>query len=268
MPSRCNSRIAFWQWPNVLGLDAPFVALLWQAFLAQLFAVPLRTAGRVALGLTVWAIYLADRILDARDPHLAEQSARHRFARRHQRAMSIALAVSILADLLVSLFWLRHSVILNGLVPLAGVLLYLGVLHASSGNVRIAKEPTVAFLFTVGTFLVAWTNAPAPSDLLVGPALSFFFLCLMNLLAIEKWEWRELQRSAPHPATALLIRSLPLGLVLLAAVSILQRGAWHDAIAASAISIAIIILAGQRLSLELRRTLIDAALCTPLVFLL
>jgi len=58
----------FWSWLNILSLDAPLIAVLWQALLARTFHIPLRPSGRLALGLTVWAIYLADRVLDARTP--------------------------------------------------------------------------------------------------------------------------------------------------------------------------------------------------------
>lgn len=55
-------------WPNLLSLDAPAVALVWQDFLARTFGIPLRMPARLVLGLTVWAIYLGDRLLDVRGP--------------------------------------------------------------------------------------------------------------------------------------------------------------------------------------------------------
>lgn len=58
-----------WLLPNLLSLDAPLVAVCWQALLAADTGLALRPAAQVALGLTVWLIYIVDRLLDVRDPH-------------------------------------------------------------------------------------------------------------------------------------------------------------------------------------------------------
>ena len=69
MPSKSEEHSPpLWLWPNLLSLDAPLVAVLWQSFLAYRFSLPLRLSGCLALGLTVWSIYLLDRLLDARQP--------------------------------------------------------------------------------------------------------------------------------------------------------------------------------------------------------
>jgi hypothetical protein len=70
-----------WLWFNLLSLDAPVVALVWQDFLARCYPATLLLTGRAVLGLTVWAIYLADRLLDIRHPASAEESIRHEFYR-------------------------------------------------------------------------------------------------------------------------------------------------------------------------------------------
>src|SRR5689334_9431948 len=117
----------FWLWPNLLSLDAPIVAVLWQALLAQRYNIPLRTPGRVALFLTVWAIYIADRLLDVRRPAATAESARHRFYRRHQMFATALLGLLLATVLAITAFRLRPAVIENGLVPLGAVLLYLTI---------------------------------------------------------------------------------------------------------------------------------------------
>ena len=79
-----NARPPVWLWFNLLGLDAPVVALVWQDFLARCYPTILRPPGRAVLGLTVWAIYLADRLLDTRHPAVWE-SVRHVFRHIVQR---------------------------------------------------------------------------------------------------------------------------------------------------------------------------------------
>ena len=66
MPDRVRPPI--WLWFNVLSLDAPLIALVWQDFLSRCYPTMLLPQGRAVRGLTVWAIYLADRLLDVRHP--------------------------------------------------------------------------------------------------------------------------------------------------------------------------------------------------------
>lgn len=68
-----------WLWLNLLGLDAPIVALVWQDLAAHTFGNPLRASARIVLGFTVWAVYLADRLLDIRAAGAAPNTARHNF---------------------------------------------------------------------------------------------------------------------------------------------------------------------------------------------
>src|SRR3984885_4154149 len=116
MPSNPEEpSVPFWLWPNLLSLDAPLVAILWQGYLAYRFGLPLRPAGRLVLGLTVWAIYLFDRLLDARQPPALHEAARHRYYRRHSKVMTALLAVVFSADALIAIFWLRPALLRDGL---------------------------------------------------------------------------------------------------------------------------------------------------------
>jgi hypothetical protein len=54
--SSSPSRIPWWLWPNVLSLDAPLVAVLWQAALAKVHHVAIMPGLHVALFLAVWLI--------------------------------------------------------------------------------------------------------------------------------------------------------------------------------------------------------------------
>ena len=54
-----------WLWPNLLSLDAPLVAVVWQVMFARCFQVPVDTVAAALLLLTVWLVYSADRTLDA-----------------------------------------------------------------------------------------------------------------------------------------------------------------------------------------------------------
>ena len=205
MPSKSEEHSPpLWLWPNLLSLDAPLVAVLWQGFLAYRFALPLRPAGRLVLGLTVWAIYLLDRLLDARKPPPVKgtaEPARHRYYRRHFELMAALLAIVIAADAFVAMVWLRPAVLRVGLILLAGVLVYLATFHISGLSAKIPKEIAAAVLFTAGTFLTAWSTIPCLS--LAWPAVAFFLLCLANIVAIEVWEWLRASRRRSTGAASL-----------------------------------------------------------------
>ncbi|MES1258612.1 MAG: hypothetical protein ABUS51_09280, partial [Acidobacteriota bacterium] len=110
-----EQRTPWWLWLNLLSLDAPLVALVWQDFLAHCYPSSLRLVGRWVLGLTVWGIYLADRLMDVRHPATNNEAPRHGFYRKHPGAARVLLGAIALADLLIALRWLRPAVISNGL---------------------------------------------------------------------------------------------------------------------------------------------------------
>ena len=259
-----------WIWPNLLSLDAPLIAVLWQALLARSFGIPLVPAGSAALGLTVWAIYLADRILDARAPAYPGEPARHRIYRAYPRAAAGLLCAVTLSDAALSFHLLRPQVLDNGLIVLAGVGLYLAALHALPGRVRVPKELLVAALFTTGTFLVAVSNAASPWATLWRPAVTYFLMCMANLVLIEGWEWRELRGARPDDGNRLtmwLARHYSWWTGVSIVWSASASSSWYTAIALSVTALLCLYAMGRRVPLEVRRTLADAMLLTPLWFL-
>lgn len=261
-----------WLWPNLLSLDAPLVAVLWQSFLAYRFELPLRPACRIVLGLTVWAIYLLDRLLDARKPAAIDEPARHRFYRRHWKPMATLFIAVLTADAIVTFGWLRPAMLRGGLIALAGVLLYLAAFHIPPKAGRLPKEVAAAILFTAGTFLTAWITLPCPR--LAWAALAFFVLCLANMIAIETWESRELPKTRvhatpPHILTRWLARTYLLWVPLAVMVCmIVGRSEWYTSIALSAGACAILFGASRYVSLEARRVLVDGVLLSPILFLI
>jgi hypothetical protein len=271
MQSECELGSApWWLWPNLLSLDAPLVAVLWQGFLAQRFSLPLRPAVRITLFLTVWAIYLFDRILDAQKPAVRQEPARHRYSRRYSKWMAALLVAVASGDTAIAILWLRPAILFDGLIPLAGVLVYLAIVHLARKRIHIPKEIAAAMLFTGGTFLAAWAALPCPR--LAWAAAAFFVLCLSNMVAIEAWEWRELPHGsalAPHRYTRWLARSyrfwVPAAAIVFALVG---RNDWYVSIALSTAACGLLFWIGKRLSLEARRALVDGALFSPLLFLI
>ncbi len=254
-PSR-SGRTRVWLWMSLLSLDAPLVALVWQDFLALCYPSVLQASGRCVLGLTVWAIYLVDRLIDVRHPAAERESTRHRFYRENRRLAKILLGAVLSADLFVALRWLRPAVFSNGLPVAAAVACYLTVFSLWRRRGAKWKQPCAAALFATGVFIIAWTGTADPWRVLAWPAAAFCALCFGNMLLVERWE-------QGRPAAVGWV-----GMTLLACGCALLGGSrWYAAVALSAAGLAVLHFLGRKLSGDARGVLADAVLFTPLLFL-
>lgn len=245
MAVRDNLSEQWWLWPSALSLEPPAVALAWQDLLARSHDLALRPEGRLALGLTVWAVYLADRLIDTQLHSPGRERLIHQFCRAHRRFVMLLLALIVAADFLLAIFWLRPQILVDGLWVSFGVSVYLTLFVWRRWQDR-AKPLAAAALFTAGVFLVAWTRTPSPADSLTPQAFVFFALCLGNL---------TLSRSATLVGFAMAI---------LAVSCLLHSGTgWYRATAAGAAGLAALAAWGRGVSPELRALLADVALLAP-----
>jgi len=249
----------FWLWLNLLSLDAPLVALVWQDFASYCFNSTLRPVGRWSLGLTVWGIYIADRLIDVRKPASASESVIHGFYREHCRLWHSLLTIVVLADVCIALLLLRPAVLEHGLIVGAAVAIYLTGFAALRIGGTWTKRPFAAILFTTGVFLVAFTFAGDQWPPLVWPAISFCTLCLGNLLLIENWERHSKHRGWVW-MLILCFASFYLG------ITRMNQYRWYSAILFSAVGLGLIDILKAKLSRDARRVLADMVLLTPLLF--
>jgi hypothetical protein len=237
-----------WLWLNLLSLDAPLVALVWQDFLSRCYPSPLLPAGRCVLGLTVWAIYIADRLLDVRGPATDAELPNHRFYRKNRPVWTAILAAVVATDLLVIVLWLRPAVFVHGLLIALASVAYLAAFTGSHNRWTFAKKASAAILFSAGVFVVASANIVVSPLTLLGPWVTFTLLCAINLVLIEQWK-----------------RGQPTSRIFIAILFLAPFGRWYLAITLSSLGLSAIALGGNRLSLEARRVLADLALFTPLL---
>jgi hypothetical protein len=235
----------WWLWPSALSLEAPAVAVAWQDLLARSNGIVPRIEGRLALGLTVWTVYLADRLIDNRRSSAASERPPHSFSRDHRRMAALLLGLVIAADTFLALCRLRPQVLANGILVAGGVALYLGA-FAWRSWFQPAKPWAAASLFAAGVFLVTWTRSDHHGAALIAQALVFFALCLGNLL---------LARSPGVVAVGMIALT---GACLLRAHSL-----WYDAAGASAAGLAVIALLRPRLRDPTCGLLADLALLLP-----
>ena len=243
----------FWLWPNLLSLDAPFIASLWQDVFARDAGVTLTLASRTALPLAVWLIYLLDRLLDTVNGMPQNATARHAFCCVHRGAC--CLLTGLVALMLgVSILFLPPRIVRNGLLAACLVAAYLLLVHRF-GRRWLPKEAIVGLLFAVGTALAPFTSA-SPAAELVFPALLFGILCWANSSAIEIWEggtvdrvsaWMVLHMKALAVAICILSTPLLIGhasrtgamTLILAAIGYWEIADAHTGLSANSLRVAI-----------------------------
>lgn len=241
-----------WLWPNLLSLDAPLVALLWQILFARCFHARVEPLPSVLLVLAVWLIYAADRTLDSWSG--SGLRPRHEFYRRHWKALLPLWIAALGAG--VALAWTRLTpeLFYSGAALGAGVVLYFALLHL--GIFQKTKEAAVAVLFALGATLSAWPNVRTLAD--VEAIALFSCLCWINCVAIEHWE-SESEWPVAEVAGAIAV----VATVLLSS----QRPVIGGAVAASAVCFVLLDCAHRRFSKDALRVLADVALLSPLFLL-
>lgn len=278
-PAFRPGRVHWWQWITVLSLDAPLVAVVWQATFARAAdgTVALRPHHPLLLGAAVWLAYAADRWIEGW--RLTEQTVRTQrhyfFLRWRWPAFTVWLTVlaggCILAIRELSLREWLFSLAL--LAPTLAYLLSHQFLHRNHPW-RVPKELCVAAIMTLGAVIYPAANLSETTLTLIAPAALFFLLALANCLLISDWE-REVDRL--HGQTSLPLRfasarvvaaMLPWVILIISAAYACQHAGDARSVAlpaaASALLLGLIALAEPRLGRERARVLADLALLTPL----
>jgi hypothetical protein len=192
--------LKFW---HLASMDAPTVAVVWAGALAWTAHVLPAAGTLAALALTVWAIYLVDRLLDGRAALRGEQNGfreRHWFHWKHRRAIGILAAFAITSAACLVIPQFGHG----GLRPVetvsAATLFYFGSVHWRTARLRrmrrkvsalISRKFVVAAIFSAGCVLPALTAAQhgdANFVALAAPACGLAAAAWLNLRAIGHWE--------------------------------------------------------------------------------
>jgi hypothetical protein len=187
----------WWEWPQRVSLEAPLVAVVWLAALANAHGLRLMPEVYAGLGLMVWAIYLWDRTMDGRNWGSGQAwTARHSFCARHRRWLGwigvpvvlvvlIWLAVFRLPELLV-----RHCLMVGGLV--AGYLVWQSwtASKAESDERELSKALVAAALFAVGVCAGVYSSEYRYPDwaVVAGQSLlmGLFAINLLGLSIVER----------------------------------------------------------------------------------
>ncbi len=187
---------------HLLSLDAPSVAAVWTWFVARCARVELPWTAVAAMFCAVWALYAADRLLDARDlargGEVSGLEERHFFHYAHRRVFrwGIGTGCVALAALLPTMIVAEVRLYLTLGALLAG---WFVVIH--SGRKPLPKEFVVGAFFAAAVFIPTVAKAPWMRGELLAPAVLFGALCSLNCLFIFAWEHEGLAKSEAHAST-------------------------------------------------------------------
>lgn len=188
------------------SLDAPTVALVWSCGFAWAAHVRLALWAPAVLALIAWAIYIADRLLDARagmqtpPRHLLRD--RHYFHWKHRWILAPAGMLAGAAAAAILFIRLPAGARGPDSAVAAATLAYLSGVH-SRGRMWHLMERVfshlsprallIGMVFTAGCLLPVASQAGPVALHSVGPALAipsvvFAALAWLNCYAIGKWE--------------------------------------------------------------------------------
>ncbi|HKB89548.1 MAG TPA: hypothetical protein VKC60_03405 [Opitutaceae bacterium] len=268
----------WWQWPTVLSLDAPAVALAWQWLFARTAGVTLSWAHFLALGAAVWLVYAADRWIEGWSLTPGKiRTQRHHFYQRWRWPVFTLWVIVLLATTTICLRFLSRREILGGMalaVPVLAYLLSHQWLHRGHPW-RVPKEICVAVIFALGTSLFPLTTSGIHMP--IAPIVLFGWVCFTNCTLIATWE-REVD--VIHGQTSLALqfnvterfsRWLPWTVAASAILiafesSPLPRSALL-CVGLSSLMLGMVNQLESRIGRELARVLADAVLLTPLLVL-
>jgi len=239
----------------------------------------------VALALIVWAVYVGDRLLDARagmqSPPLHRLRERHYFHWRYRRIlMPAALAAAAAAAALVARCLPARARVPDSALA-AATLVYFSGVH-SRGRMRpvewllsacSSRACLIGVLFTAGCMLPAASQVPGGTlgwyaRLLLLPAMYFAALAWLNCYAIGRWE-----SAAPILVNGVagkggLVGAAGVALALLAGAGAPSVGWLMAAGTASALLIVLLERARGRLTPLALRAAADLVLLTPVLLLM
>ncbi len=266
-----------WLWPNVLSLDAAFIAALWHVFLARLLGLHTGIAEPAILALSVWIIYVLDHVLDSRRavPAYPEPIRKTFYRRFGTRMLAVAGGGTILAAVLAP-FALPPPVLRMGIPIALAVVLYLAVVHLSPVQQRRKwpREGAVALLFSIGTVSPLALIGEVPKPVLGASGSLILLLVWTNCCIVETLDFTRAERNrqaAPHRTAFWVdghLKQVAFSLVVLS-ICLAGKGEvpapFAAAVAVSALAMAYAGYQTNPFSLDVRTLLVDAALCSPLL---
>ncbi|MGC4023366.1 MAG: hypothetical protein QM734_16170 [Cyclobacteriaceae bacterium] len=161
-----------------MSLDIVAGAISSTLFFAKFFQIKILPSGLIALSLTVWIIYTADHLIDAKRIKGQAASERHRFHQKYFKTLVIFLSIAFIIDL-IQLFFIRKQVFVGGIFLALIVAIYFLI----QGYLKFLKELMGAILYTGGILLIPLSvKNSLLSQAQIILIVQFFVIALTNLI--------------------------------------------------------------------------------------
>lgn len=254
--------------------------------MARAVRVELPWSAPVLLALGTWLIYVADRILDGVHDGIqpGRLRERHLFYVRFRRRFLIACAIGGVLLLWLVATHMGATARMEDTLLFLVAIVYFCVIHLCGPESErwFPKEIAVGLVFAAAVAVPAWSRLAGHRLSLVPVAALFAGLCWLNCVAIEKWERPAIQPVRMADSTHFTTRwaqknllSVSGGIALIAAVGFFLSVVHPAPVSMTVLYLACEISAGlfvvldrSRLGSVQLRIAADAALLTPLLFLL
>ena len=205
-PPKLSKVLHLW---HLLSLDAPTVAALWTYFIAATLRARIPRFAPFEMFLTVWIIYVCDRLLDGRQLNrqpFSQEGLEERHHFHHSHRVAFLLGIGGVAMPLAVLLLRIPGTAVHLYLLLAGLLLgYFVIIHVIGHMARVPKELAVGFIFASAVFIPTVATQPELRLALVPSGLLFAALCSLNCLFICSWE-HERRRAPFQGATDAVTR--------------------------------------------------------------
>ena len=245
----------WWLLFNILALDAPIVALVWQHFFSKTFDVEISFTEKAVLFFTVWFIYLLDHFLDSRKGIHTTQ--RHLFAGRNPKTTLALISFTFAASIWLS-FTLSKQLIIGGMILAIVICIYLILVHSNLTDLIIkknCKELLVGIGFGTGVALPVIISDLSITTWLPSVTL-FCLICWANCKLIENWESNYMRFSKTD-------------IILIMFLFCCMFFSKNYFVVASIISMTSFLMLNNFIgskNIQLSRVLADVSLLSPLVF--
>jgi 4-hydroxybenzoate polyprenyltransferase len=172
---------------NILSIDVALGAVCSSIFFAHILCADITIYSLISLGLSVWIIYTADHLLDAKKINTSATTNRHRFHQQHFQLLLVLVIVAACMNAVLLLF-IRRPALITGIILVALVILYLLIQH----SLKFLKEIFVALVYTTGVMLPAMSNTQISwKDWNWMVIVQFALIAFLNLIIFSWFDYEN-----------------------------------------------------------------------------
>jgi hypothetical protein len=262
---------------KIYSIDVALGAVVSAWFFGKVILVDIPWFIYLIIALTVWSIYTADHLVDAKKLGSRQGPDRYLYHRKYFNPALAFVIGAIVASLLMAAFLLPYELLINGFILGSVVIIYFLLRLLIPSVFAGLKELIAAIVYTAGVALPAYFYMYSFSFYFIVAGLQFFCLVFANLLICAIWDesWDKLH-SYNSMAVAFGKKFIKVIISSLIAISALSAAIGIFIYSGHALKIQLIILLmngglilayyfGQKMKEHTQRLVIDSIFFIPLL---